>query len=105
MNDPVAASLAPHVHRLRTEYLEMPGLRLTCIQAQRLCGLDAITCADALQALVDAGFLRRTEGGQYVRLTDGPWTSFGAGPLDGTGFRMAKAQWRTPGDLKVSGYR
>jgi hypothetical protein len=102
MNVPDAASLAPHVLRLRTEYLEMPGLRLTCLQAQRLCGLDALTCADALKTLVDAGFLRRTEGGQYVRLTDGP--------LHGAALRMANAQLRTAGglkagDLKVSGYR
>lgn len=84
MSATVAALLAPHVHRLRTEYAEMPGLRLTCVQAQRLCGLDAATCADALQALVDDRFLRRTDNGQYVRLTDGP--------VSGTGFRMAKAQ-------------
>ena len=33
------------LRRIRGEYLEMPGLRLTSVQAQRLWGLDARTCA------------------------------------------------------------
>ena len=72
-----------HVFRLYSEYIEMPGLRLTCAQAQRLCGLDETTCRLALDALIGAGFLRRTDAGQFVRLTEGPATA----PL-----RMAKAQ-------------
>jgi hypothetical protein len=31
------------LRRVRAEYLEMPGLRLTAPQAQRLFGLDAET--------------------------------------------------------------
>ena len=73
-----------HVVRLYSEYIEMPGLRLTCAQAQRLCGLNADSCIDALQTLVDAGFLRRTDAGQYIRLTDGSVTP--------TAMRMVKAQ-------------
>ena len=72
-----------HVCRLYSEYIEMPGLRLTCAEAQRLCGLDETTCRLALDALMGAGFLRRTDAGQYVRLTEGRDT---APPL-----RMAKA--------------
>ena len=72
-----------HVFRLYSEYIEMPGLRLTCAEAQRLCGLDETTCRLALDALMGAGFLRRTDAGQYVRLTEGRDT---APPL-----RMAKA--------------
>jgi len=45
------------LRRIRGEYLEMPGLRLTCVQAQRLWGLDARTCASALDALVEDQFL------------------------------------------------
>jgi len=71
------------VFRLYNEYIEMPGLRLTCAQAQRLCGLDETTCRLAFDALVGAGFLRRTDAGQYVRLTEGRDTTL---PL-----RMAKA--------------
>jgi hypothetical protein len=61
----------------------MPGLRLTSAQAQRLFGVDAATCTTAFQVLIEAGFLRRTDGGQYVRLTEGSAT---LPPL-----RMAKA--------------
>ena len=39
------------------EFLEMPGLRLTCLQAQRLWGLDEPTCRELLEYLVDAKFL------------------------------------------------
>jgi hypothetical protein len=66
-----ATPLTSEVQRIYSEYLEMPGLRLTAQQVQRLCGLDANTCLTALQVLVDSGFLRRTPAGQYVRLSDG----------------------------------
>ena len=45
------------LRRIRGEYLEMPGLRLTYVQAQRLWGLDARTCASVLDALVKDQFL------------------------------------------------
>ena len=38
----------------------MPGLQLTPWQAQRLWGLDAKACDDALKALVEGAFLHRT---------------------------------------------
>ena len=63
----------PHtmmLNRIRAEYLEMPGLRLTLLQAQRLCGVEREMCQGVLDALVDAGFLRRTDG-TYVRVSDG----------------------------------
>jgi hypothetical protein len=53
------------------EFLEMPGLRLTCPQAQRLWGLDEPTCRELLEFLVDAKFLRRSSGGMYARTSDG----------------------------------
>jgi hypothetical protein len=37
----------------------MPGLRLTVAQAQRLFGLDAATCEQVIDALVNAAFLHR----------------------------------------------
>ncbi len=55
------------LHLIRAEYLEMPGLHLTCRQAQRLWNLDADTCDALLNALVRAGFLRRTVQGAYIR--------------------------------------
>ena len=52
--------------RARAEYLEMPGLRLTSAQAQRLWGLDRGTCDDVLTALTRAHFLSRTKDGAFV---------------------------------------
>jgi hypothetical protein len=56
------------VRRIRAEYLEMPGLLVTARQAQRLFGLDAITCDEVLAGLVQSGFLSRTVYGMF-RLT------------------------------------
>jgi hypothetical protein len=53
--------------RIRGEYLEMPGLRLTPGQTQRLWGLDRPTCDALLAALVEASFLRSTPDGAFVR--------------------------------------
>jgi hypothetical protein len=63
------------LHRIRGEYTEMPGLRVTQAQAQRLWGLDEVACRVALDSLVAAGFLRRTDSGQYARLTEGASSS------------------------------
>jgi len=60
------------LRRICSEYSEMPGLRVTAPQAQRLWGLDPSTCHDALECLVDMGFLTLTSSGHYARLTDGP---------------------------------
>jgi hypothetical protein len=57
--------------RLRSEYMEMPGLRLKSEQVQRLCGIEPNVCQSVLDALVDAKFLWVTSGGHYVRVTDG----------------------------------
>ena len=59
------------LQRICGEFLEMPGLRLTCQQAQRLWGLDERTCLEVLEFLVDAKFLWRPRHGMYTRLTDG----------------------------------
>jgi len=52
---------------MRGEYIEMPGLRLTTAQAQRLWGLDRASCDALLGALVDAKFLSKTRDGAFVR--------------------------------------
>jgi hypothetical protein len=56
------------IRRVRSEFLEMPGLRLTVAQAQRLWALDHAVCTDVLKALVDARFLFRTRDGAYMRI-------------------------------------
>jgi hypothetical protein len=55
------------VQRVRGEFLEMPGLRLTPEQARRLWRLDQSACEIVLGALVDARFLARTRDGAFVR--------------------------------------
>jgi hypothetical protein len=55
------------VRRVKREYVDLPGLRLTQPQAQRLWGLDREACAALLGALVDARFLHRTPEGVFVR--------------------------------------
>ena len=55
------------LRRVKGEYLEMPGLRLTIAQAQRLWGLDRAVCDSLLGALVDAKFLFRTRDGAFMR--------------------------------------
>ena len=74
------------VRRIQSEYLEMPGLRLTREQAQRLWALDDETCIAVLGALVENKFLVCDSDGRYKRITDG---NEPAQPL-----RMAKADKR-----------
>jgi len=63
-------TIAEWILRVQAEYCEMPGLRLTDVQAQRLWGLDKGTCALVLATLVERQFLRRTPDGTYLRLSD-----------------------------------
>lgn len=53
--------------RVRGEYLEMPGLRLTLAQAVRFWSLDPDTCVRVLDALVKVRFLVVTSDGLYAR--------------------------------------
>jgi len=53
--------------RIRAEYWEMPGLKLTPRQAQRLWGLDRESCDALLSDLISEGFLSRTRDGAFVR--------------------------------------
>jgi hypothetical protein len=55
------------LQRVQGEYIEMPGLRLTTAQAQRLWGLDRAVCDALLGALVETKFLFRTRDGAFVR--------------------------------------
>ncbi|HYS25077.1 MAG TPA: hypothetical protein VEP46_05725 [Vicinamibacterales bacterium] len=55
------------LRRVRAEYLEMPGLRLTRAQARRLWALDAALCDAVLSALVDARFLVESRNASFTR--------------------------------------
>ena len=52
---------------IQAEYAELPGLKLTAWQAQRLWHLSPGVCTAALKTLVDSQFLIRTGDGAYVR--------------------------------------
>jgi hypothetical protein len=68
--------------RIRAEYQEMPGLRLTGEQVSRLCGVERSACEILLDALVDSHYLERTRDGRYARPADTSSrrsTSFGSG--------------------------
>ena len=55
------------LRRVRAEFFEMPGLRLTPAQATRLWGLDRDACREVIDALIDSSFLRWTAGGAVTR--------------------------------------
>jgi hypothetical protein len=67
MRTSTSTSTDDMLHRVRGEFFEMPGLRLTDSQAQRLWGLDPSTCSALLTALVDAGYLFRTADGSVMK--------------------------------------
>jgi hypothetical protein len=54
------------VRRVRSEFNEMPGLRLTPAQAARLLGLDQPACQRVIDALVRVDFLRRAPDGSII---------------------------------------
>jgi hypothetical protein len=80
------------IDRLRTEYREIPGLRLTPKQVERLCGIERLMCQAVLDALVTSKFLCVKPDGRYARLTDG------TAPRP----HPAKADLRTPASSKVA---
>jgi hypothetical protein len=55
------------LRRVRAEFVEMPGLRLTPAQATRLWGLDGPACHAVIEALVESSFLRWTASGAVTR--------------------------------------
>ena len=59
--------ITPLLHRIRSEFLEMPGLRLTPAQAARLWALDRRTSERLLDGLTVTGFLLKNREGAYLR--------------------------------------
>jgi len=54
------------LRRVCAEFLEMPGLKLTILQAQRLWGIDRATCEALIEELTACRFLMRTRDGAVV---------------------------------------
>lgn len=69
------------LERVRAEFVEMPGMRLTTEQVQRLCGIEPALCTTVLAELVAAKFLLIMPDGKYARLSES----------DATRLRTAKA--------------
>jgi sulfite reductase beta subunit-like hemoprotein len=61
--------VVPLVRRIRSEFLEMPGLRLTPVQASRLWDVDRQTSEAILDVLAAIGFLFKNRNGAYGRTT------------------------------------
>jgi Fic family protein len=53
--------------RIREEFDEAPGLRLTSDQAARFWGLDSQTCETVLAELSATGFLQKSADGRYQK--------------------------------------
>jgi hypothetical protein len=54
------------IGRIRGEFTEMPGLKLSLQQACRLWNLSAGACREALDALRAEGFLYQTPSGAFI---------------------------------------
>jgi hypothetical protein len=55
------------VERIRAEFIEQPGLRLTESQGCRLWQVDRPTLRRVLETLTDAAFLTSSADGRYAR--------------------------------------
>ena len=55
------------LQRVRAEFTEMPGLRLTLAQARRLFALRTDICERVLNTLAAAGVVVRAPDGRYSR--------------------------------------
>ena len=53
--------------RVREEFREMPGLRLTPAQATRLWGLEQEVCRQVIDSLIAVAYLRWTTAGSVTR--------------------------------------
>ena len=67
-----ATSRAEVLQRIRAEFQEMPCMRLTCAQAQRLFGLPHGAAERVLGSLVAERTLARGPDGRYALRDDAP---------------------------------
>ncbi len=67
VNESGNMSFADAMQRVRAEFVEMPGLRLTPAQGARLWHFDRDFCEAVLSALVDTKFLVRTRHSLFAR--------------------------------------
>jgi hypothetical protein len=58
------------MNRIRAEYAEMPGMRLTREQVHRLSGVEIAVCRAVLDDLIRTKFLNLAADGRYAKRTD-----------------------------------
>ena len=66
-HEPRGEAFAHAIARAKADFLEMPGLTLTAIQAARLWGYEADYCDAVLAALEEQGFLVRGARSAFAR--------------------------------------
>ena len=62
-----SVSFADAMQRVRAEFAEMPGLRVTTAQGARLWHFEKDFCEAVLSALVESRFLVRTRNSLFAR--------------------------------------
>ena len=67
------------LNRIRAEFREMPCLRLTCRQAQRLFGMRADICDRVLATLIGEGLLTCGSDARYGLRDDLVWRAYPTG--------------------------
>ena len=67
MQESVSENFCEWVRLIQSEYAEMPGLRLSKQQAQRLWNLDARSTDLIFTALESAQYLKRIPNDMYIR--------------------------------------
>jgi len=55
--------------RIQIEFIEMPGLKLSRDQIERLCGIPRDLCSEVLTTLVRSGFLREKADGSFTAVS------------------------------------
>ena len=77
------SSLHTLIDRIRAEFTELPGLKLTSAQACRLWQVDERQCRTALATLITEGFLFQTPSDVFVALPRPQGKSAKAARTDG----------------------
>ena len=78
--------------RIRSEFREMPGLKLTTAQACRLWNLNEAICSRVLDELTGEGFLFRTPSGAFIAVPSAVRMAKAALPEDRRTFRCPHCQ-------------
>jgi hypothetical protein len=81
------------LNRLRAEFSEMPGLRLTPRQMERLCGVDPMQCQGLLDVLMAERFLSMSSDGHYARCTEERFRPWAVNLNTRPEPRFVKASW------------